>query len=133
MKHVCGLFLIIGGALLVGCATTQTPQDYGFHVVAMQGAQYYCAPRDWVVPPAVPAEAVNDPSFALYAPFLNLPYSDTASNPRRAGTREVCITPAQWPNWLTMRSLWGENWAVTPGAAESLAAERPDGGQFEYP
>ena len=125
MKNLTPVAILIGATLLVGC-TTLKPKDYGFRQVALSGQDYYCAPREWVVPPVVPAEAADDPLFPLYRQFLNLPERDVVSD-AHPPTREVCITEAQWPQWLTMRTKWNRDWAVTPGTAEALAAQRASG------
>ena len=125
MKHLTCFVIPASVALLIGC-TTLKPQDYGLRPVAIEGQNYYCAPREWVVPPVVPEEASADPLFPLYRQFLMLPERDIVAE-GRAPTREVCITQAQWPQWLTMRTTWNRNWAVTPGIAEELAARRASG------
>jgi hypothetical protein len=125
MKHLTHFVILVGAIQLAGC-TTLTPKDYGFRQVAISGQDYYCAPREWVVPPVVPNEAANDPLFPLYKQFLVLPEAHIASD-AHARTAEVCITQSQWPQWLTMRTRWNRDWAVTPGVAESLAAERAGG------
>ena len=125
MRQFTHCIIFVGAVLLPGCATLQ-PQDYGFRQTAIGGQDYYCAPREWVAPPVVPAEASADPLFPLYRQFLTLPDMNTASN-GHPQTREVCITQAQWPQWLMMRTKWNRNWAVTPGMAERLAAERSAG------
>jgi hypothetical protein len=125
MKHLTHFVILSGAVLLVGC-TTLKPKDYGFRQVALSGQDYYCAPREWVVPPVVPQEAANDPLFPLYTQFLALPETDVVSD-AHPPTREVCITQAQWPQWLTMRTKWNRDWAVTPGTAEALAAQRTSG------
>lgn len=125
MKHFTQLVILIGALLLVGC-TTLKPEDYGLRPVALEGQAYYCAPREWVVPPAVPDEAANDPLYPMYKQFLTLPERDIVSD-AHPPTREVCITQAQWPQWLMMRTKWNRDWAVTPGTAEALAAQRAAG------
>jgi hypothetical protein len=125
MKHLGQFVIFIGAMLLVGC-TTLKPKDYGFEQVALGGQDYYCAPRAWVVPPVVPAEVADDPLFPLYRQFLNLPDREIPSD-AHPPTPEVCITQAQWPQWLTMRTKWNRDWAVTPGTAEALAARRASG------
>jgi hypothetical protein len=125
MKQLLALTILIGAALLVGCAA-MTPKDYGFRPVLISGADYFCAPREWVVPPIVPQDAAGDPEFSLYDQFLTLPdrYIDADG---RAPIREVCITQAQWPEWLMMRNQWNRDWSVTPQMAEERAAQRAAG------
>jgi hypothetical protein len=125
MKDLKGFVILIGASLLVGCATL-TPEDYGFQRVAMSGQEKYCAPREWVVPPVVPQESANDPNFPLYEKFLTLPYTNVVSD-AHPPTPEVCITQAQWPQWLMVRIQWKGNWPLTPGMAETLAAQRVAG------
>jgi hypothetical protein len=125
MEHFLSLIILARALVLVGCATP-TPKDYGFRQVAITGQDYYCAPREWVVPPVVPTEAADDPLFPLYKQFLTLPETTIASD-ARAPTREVCITQAQWPQWLEMRTKWNRDWVVTPGTAEGVAAQRAAG------
>ncbi|MGC1458445.1 MAG: hypothetical protein WA825_09235 [Steroidobacteraceae bacterium] len=120
MKHFTGFVILNSALLLVGCATLK-PEDYGLRYVRIKGQNYYCAPREWVVPPVVPEEVADDPLFPLYRQFLNLPDMNIVSD-AHAQTREACITQAQWPQWLMMRSRWNRDWAVTPGTAEELAA-----------
>jgi hypothetical protein len=122
MKYFTRFVILIGVTLVVGC-TTVTPKDYGFQQVAVSGQDYYCAPREWVVPPVVPEEASNDPLFPLYRQFLALPDTNVASE-GQPPTRDVCITQAQWPQWLTIRNRWNRDWAITPATAEALAAQR---------
>ncbi len=125
MKHLTSLIILNSALLLIGC-TTLKPKDYGFRQVAISGQDYYCAPREWVLPPVVPEEASADPLFPLYRQFLTLPDANIVSD-TNPPTREVCITQAQWPQWLMMRTKWNRNWAVTPGIAEGLAAHRAAG------
>jgi len=120
---LCGIS--IGASFIAGCASL-TPQDYGFRSVAIQGEERFCAPREWVVPPVVALEAANDPDFPLYSTFLSLPVVDFVSD-AHPPMRGVCITQAQWPQWLMMRNQWMTNWAVTPGMAEALVAGPPAG------
>ena len=122
MKHFAGFVILVGALLLVACASIK-PEDYGFQRVTITGQELYCAPREWVVPPAVPAEVADDPLYPMYRQFLTLPYTDIPSD-AHALPREVCITQAQWPQWLTMRTRWNRDWAVTPRMAEALAAQR---------
>jgi hypothetical protein len=125
MKHFMGLILLGGALLLAGCASL-TPKDYGFRQVSIDGENHYCAPREWVVPPVVPLEAASDPEFPLYEKFLNLPDLDVVSA-ARPPIREACITQAQWPEWLTIRTQWNRSWPITPGTAAWLAAQREAG------
>jgi len=113
--------ILVGALVLCGCATTK-PESYGFQRVVMRGQDLYCAPRQWVVPPVVPQEAADDPNFPLYKQFLDLPERVVASDGHSA-TPEVCITQAQWPEWLMMRNEWNRDWPVTPSVAEKLATE----------
>jgi hypothetical protein len=125
MKKRTACLILTSASLLIGC-TSLTPKDYGFQRVAIRGADCYCAPREWVVPPVVPQEAAGDPQYPLYREFLALPdrYVDSDLH---APTREVCITQSQWPRWLTMRTQWNADWAITPQKAEERAAERAAG------
>jgi hypothetical protein len=125
MKTFTGSVVVIGALLLIGCASVR-PEDYGFRRVAIAGQQQYCAPREWVVPPVVPAEAAGDPLYPMYRQFVTLPYADIPAD-AHAPAREVCITQAQWPQWLTVRNKWNRDWAVTPATAEVLAAQRTVG------
>lgn len=125
MKQFTHLIILVSATLFVGCASL-TPEDYGLRPVAIAGVNYYCAPREWVVPPVVPQEAANDQLFPLYQQFMNLPEREIPSN-GRAPTRAVCITQAQWPQWLTIRTSWNRDWAVTPRTAEALAAKHDSG------
>jgi hypothetical protein len=124
MKHSTTFVILISALLSVGC-TTLTPKDYGMRRVQIEGANYYCGPRESVVPPVVPQEVASDPEFPLYKQFLNLP--DRYLGPNEPPTPVVCITPAQWPDWLTMRTQWNEGWPVTPETAEKQAARRAAG------
>jgi hypothetical protein len=121
MKHLTILVMPIGTSLLLGCASLR-PRDYGFEPVAMSGEEYYCAPREWVVPPVVPQEVAGDPDFPLYGQFLKLPLTSFVPNAHRQ-TPEVCITQAQWPKWLMMRNQWKGDWPITPRMAEERAAQ----------
>jgi hypothetical protein len=125
MKRFTGFVILISALLLVGCASLK-PEDYGFQRVTITGQEHYCAPREWVVPPVVPAEAADDPLYPMYRQFLTLPYTDIPSD-AHAPTREVCITQAQWPQWLEVRTHWNRDWAVTPRTAETIAPQRPAG------
>jgi hypothetical protein len=125
MKYSTSFIILTCAFLLVGCATVK-PEDYGFRRVTITGQEHYCAPREWVVPPVVPAEVADDPLYPMYRQFLTLPSTDIPSD-AHAPTREVCITQAQWPQWLMMRTRWNRDWAVTPGIAERLAAQRAAG------
>jgi hypothetical protein len=127
MKHSTHFVILISPMLLVGC-TTLKPQDYGLRPVAIAGLDYYCAPREWVVPPLVPQDAAGDPLFPLYEQFLNLPDRYIGSD-GQARTPEVCITQAQVPQWLMMRTKWNRDWAVTPATAQALLAGRHASGQ----
>lgn len=122
MKHSPSIVILISAMLLVGC-TTLKPEDYALRPVAIAGVDYYCAPREWVLPPVVPQDSANDPLYPLYRQFLTLPDRDIVAN-GHAPTREVCITQAQWPQWLTMRTKWNRDWAVTPATAGALATQR---------
>lgn len=123
MKHFKGSVILIAMLLLVGCASLK-PEDYGFQRVMISGEQRYCAPREWVVPPVVPAEAADDPLYPLYRQFLTLPDTDISSDAHAPMMREVCITQSQWPQWLTVRTTWNRDWPVTPSTAKFLEAQR---------
>jgi|HubBroStandDraft_5_1064220.scaffolds.fasta_scaffold204538_1 hypothetical protein len=123
MKRLWSFAVILGSAAVLGACAAAKPEDYGFRRVAITGQDYYCAPREWVLPPVVPLDAANDPVYPLYQQFLALPDTDLVTA-TRSPLRAACITQAQWPDWLTMRTLWTDNWALTPGVAESLAARR---------
>jgi hypothetical protein len=125
MKYLTPFIILINAMLFAGC-TTLKPEDYGLRPVAIAGQDYYCAPREWVVPPVVPQDAAGDPLFPMYQQFLNLPERYIGSD-AQAATPEVCITQAQWPQWLTMRTRWNRDWAVTPSTAQVLAAQRASG------
>ena len=125
MKDVTGSLFAVAMLLLGGCASLK-PEDYGFQRVMITGRQRYCAPRAWVVPPVVAAEAADDPLYPWYRQFLTLPDTDIPSD-SHAPIKEVCITQAQWPQWLTVRTTWNRDWAVTPGTAEVLASQRTAG------
>lgn len=125
MKHSTHSVVLVSAMLLVGC-TTLKPEDYGLRPVAIAGLDYYCAPRPWVVPPLVPQDRAGDPLYPMYEQFLNLPDRYIGSD-GHATTPEVCITQAQWPQWLTMRTRWNRDWAVTPATAQVLAAQRAAG------
>ncbi len=125
MNRLTGFAGLLGATLLAGCATV-TPRDYGFRQVTMSGDVYYCAPREWVVPPAVPQEASNDPLYPMYRQFLALP-ERTFESDAHTQVRGVCITQAQWPQWLTIRTQWNRDWSVTPGIAEDRAAQGTGG------
>ena len=120
MKHLISFIILTPALLLVGCASLK-PEDYGFHRVTITGQEHYCASREWVVPPVVPAEAADDPLYPLYRQFIALPYTDIPPH-AHAATREVCITQAQWPQWLTMRAHWNRDWPITPSAAAAVAS-----------
>ncbi len=122
MKHVTGSVTPISILLLAGCASLK-PEDYGFQRVMITGEPRYCAPREWVVPPVVPAERADDPLYPWYRQFLNLPYSDISSD-AHAPIREVCIAQSQWSQWLTVRTTWNRDWPVTPGTAKVLESQR---------
>jgi hypothetical protein len=122
MKTFMGCVILTGSLLLVGCASVK-PEDYGFRRVTIAGQEQYCAPREWVVPPVVPAEEANDPLYPMYRQFLTLPYANIPSD-AHAPARDVCITQAQWPQWLMVRNKWSRDWAVTPRTADALAAQR---------
>lgn len=125
MKRLTDFAILAGAVLLAGCVSPR-PEDYGFQRVTLTGQERLCAPRDWVVPPVVPQDAAGDPLFPVYQQFLALPSVDIVSE-AHAPTRDVCITQAQWPQWLMVRNRWNRDWAVTPGTAESLAAARAAG------
>jgi hypothetical protein len=125
MKRFTGFALLTSTLLLLACVNVK-PEDYGFQRVTITGQEHFCAPRDWVVPPVVPQEAADDPLFPLYRQFLSLPDEDinpAGFTPRR----EVCITQAQWPQWLTVRNRWNRDWPVTPGTADAIVARRSTG------
>jgi len=118
--------MVFGSALLlVGCATLK-PEDYGLRRVVIGGEEQYCGPREWIVPPVVAPEAADDPVYPLYQKFLALPDSDLGANPHPR-VREVCLTQAMWPQWLTIRTLWNRDWPVTPSTAAVIEADRAAG------
>jgi hypothetical protein len=110
-------FLILTSALvLAACATSlPRPEQYGFRRVAIGGQEYFCAPTEWVVPPVVPAlwvpgaDSSGDIPSGLFA----------AKYPK---TREICLTQAQWPTWLTLRNRLDRQWPVTPSTAAAVAS-----------
>src|SRR5580658_3407880 len=115
MNYIAGVVGCTGVLLVAGCATPK-PEEYGFQRVAIAGQESYCAPRDWVVPPVVAQDAAGDPLFPIYQQFLTLPDTDVVSD-AHVPFRAVCITQAQWPEWLMVRNKWNRDWAVTPAVA----------------
>jgi hypothetical protein len=113
MKHLTGFAILISALLLVACAPIK-PEDYGFRRVAINGQEYLCAPTEWVVPPVTPALWVPaaDTSGDIPSGLLGAQYPKT---------REICLTHAQWPEWLTLRTRLDREWPITPSTAASIA------------
>jgi hypothetical protein len=109
-----GVVIFLSTSILVACASSSLkPEDYGFRRVAIGGQEYLCAPPEVVVPPYVP--------LAWPIARLPLPSTDVAGGgyPR---TREVCLTQAQWPDWLVLRTRNERQWPITPSASQALAS-----------
>lgn len=116
MTRFPGFILLASALVLAACATAlPTPEQYGFRREALNGKEYFCAPPQYVIPPVAPA---------LFVPAADLS-GDTPSGifgTTYPNTHEVCLTPAQWPKWLTMRNQLDQQWPITPGTAGSLAS-----------
>jgi hypothetical protein len=118
MKHFTSFIILTPALLLVACASSlPKPERYGFERVALNGQDSFCAPPEWVIPPVVAALWVPAADCSGDIPSGLL----AATYPK---THQVCLTQAQW---LTMRTRWNRDWAVTPGIAEGLAAQRAAG------
>jgi len=113
MKCLTSVIILMGAAMLVACTSSLKPEQFGFRRVAIAGQEYVCAPPEVVVPPYVPL------SYPIAA--RPLPSTDVLGGAYPA-TREVCLTQAQWPQWLILRTRDYRQWPVTPGAAEALAS-----------
>lgn len=116
MKRFVRSTILTSALVLAACASSlPKPEEYGFRRVAINGQEYFCAPTEWVVPPVIPA---------LWVPGADLS-GDIPSGLFAAAypkTREVCLTQAQWPQWLTLRNRLNDKWPITPRAAEALAS-----------
>jgi hypothetical protein len=112
VKHLTSFIILVGAAMLVACASSLKPEQFGFRRVAIAGQEYLCAPPEVVVPPNVPL------SYPIAA--RPLPSTDVANGAYPA-TREVCLTQAQWPKWLILRTRDYRQWPITPNAAQALA------------
>jgi hypothetical protein len=113
MRYLASVMILMGAAMLVGCASSLKPEQFGFRHVAIAGREYLCAPPEVVVPPYVPL------SYPIAA--RPLPGTDVV-NGGYPPTREVCLTQAQWPQWLILRTRDPGQWPITPGAGEALAS-----------
>lgn len=114
MKVVGTLALVTSALLLAGCAASlPKPEEYGFRRVAIKGQEYFCAPTQWVVPPSAPALLVPaaDASGDVPSGLFGVAYPNV---------REVCLTQAQWPQWLMLRTRLSHQWPITPHAAAAL-------------
>lgn len=111
MKTFAGFTMLASALALAACASSlPKPEQYGFQRVAIKGQDYFCAPSKWVVPPVTPA--VLAPAVAAGG-VLGIEYPQM---------HEVCITQAQWPQWLTLRNRLDGEWPITPSAAMALAS-----------
>jgi len=116
MKHFTGFIILMSALVLAACATSlPKPEQYGFRRVAINGQEYFCAPTEWVVPPVTAALRVPaaDSSGDIPSGLVGAAYPKT---------REICITQAQWPDWLTLRNGLDREWPVTPGTAAAVAS-----------
>lgn len=115
MKQVARLMMLTNALVLVACATSlPRPEQYGFRRTAINGKEYFCAPTEWVVPPVVPALWVSaaDSSGDIPSGLFGTSYPKT---------REICLTQAQWPDWLMLRNRLDRVWPVTPSTAAAVA------------
>jgi hypothetical protein len=112
MKHFSRFILLTSVSVLVACASSlPKPEEYGFHRVAIKGQEYFCAPTQWVIPPVSGAPTVTSPAGIPSGLFAG-------AYPK---TGEVCLTQAQWPDWLTLRNRLNRQWPITPSEAQALA------------
>ncbi|MGC1460226.1 MAG: hypothetical protein WA825_18270 [Steroidobacteraceae bacterium] len=108
MTRFPGFILLASALVLVACATSlPTPEQYGFRREAINGKDYFCAPPQWVIPPASPAMFVPgaDLSGDIPSGIFGTSYPKT---------HEICLTPAQWPDWVTLRHQLDRQWPMTP-------------------
>lgn len=115
MKHVARVIILTSALALAACATSlPKPEQYGFRSVAINGKGYFCAPTEWVVPPVTPAlwMSAADSSGDIPSGLFGAKYPKT---------REICLTQAQWPEWLTLRNRLDREWPITPSTATAVA------------
>lgn len=110
-------FMILSSLLVLPACVMSLPkpEEYGFRRVPINGQEYFCAPTEWVVPPVVPALWVKaaDTSGDIPSGLFGANYPKT---------REICLTQAQWPDWLMLRNRLEREWPISPGTAASIAS-----------
>ena len=112
MRSLPSFSIFTAALVLVGCASSPNPEDFGLHRVAIKGQEYFCGAPKLIVPPV-----------ATHLPPPNLVVSPNivSGSPYPSSLQELCLTQAQWPQWLMLYHRFGGDWPVTPHAAQTLA------------
>jgi len=117
MNRFTSFIILTSAWVLVACTSTlPKPEQYGFRRVSIRGQEYLCAPPKAVIPPVV-AEWTS-PDAYLSADVFRTSEISTAY----PSVREVCLTQAQWPEWLMLRNRYNRIWPVTPATVTPAAA-----------
>ena len=95
MKGIIRFVMLTSAWALVACASSPPPEQFGFRRVAMQGQEYLCAPPDVALR--------GSPWLADLSPGSHL------------STRDICLTQAEWREWLLKHSQLTNTWTPAPG------------------
>jgi hypothetical protein len=92
IKRIERFAMLTSVSVLVACASSPPPEQFGFQRVAKEGQQYFCAPPEVALR--------GSPWLADVSPGSHLP------------TQDVCLTQAEWPKWLLLHSRLTNTWWV---------------------
>jgi hypothetical protein len=95
MKRITRFAMLTSVLLLVACASSPQPEQFGFRRVPMQGQEYFCAPAEVALR--------GSPLLADISPGSHL------------SSQDVCLTQAEWSKWLLLHSRLTNTWVPQQG------------------